>query len=1178
MANMTFNANLLPKTDLDFDLGSSTQRWNIYGTINGTKIFWGTCSTAAATYPKVVVCPEFTADDLVNGTILFVTFDNKNTAAVANIKLLVNGVSKAANSAGDLVKKLYNAGLANLNATGEIMNGVPLMFIFNGTNWILQATDYNSTYYYTSIYCTTAASTAAKVGSISSSHLLTAGKYFQVWIYYSNTAESALTLNISGKGAKPIYINGVASSATNHTLPAGCYIVYDDGTNYHFRTDNKLPGNIVGDAGTVNGHTVNADVPSGAVFTDVDRYVNSAAFTDNTSTDADNPIRMTLTRAGSDSVTVTADIPKVSSSSAGVAPKGTAVSSQNQNTKFLREDGTWAKPSYTTNSNTTYTFTDGTNSFTVTPSGGTAQTVNVTPSVSLSDVSGTSDLQAIEALTGTSGFLKKTAADTWQLNETMMVILSYGTSTWNDFITAYKENAIVYCRASSNSNPATGSQNRMAFMAYINNADPNAITEVEFQYYRSVATHSDSQQGDQVFVYKLNKTSGWSVTTRETMSKIAVGSSGGLSKSYSSGTITLSMDSTLKSKLDGIASGAEVNQNAFSNVKVDSTTIAASSATDTVEFAAGTNVTLTPNSSDKKVTIAATDTTYTFTDGTNGFTVTPSGGTAQTVTVTPSITNNITGSGTSGYLAKFNGANTITSGPRLGTSTTTFLNNKGEWTTPAGTYSHPTGDGNLHVPATSTINNGKFLKAGATAGSISWESITATDAGITITSTSVSDGTNTFNKYTHPTTAGNKHIPSGGSSNQYLKYSSSGTATWATISTSDISGYSSGVTSITPGNGLINGTSGSSQTAITSTGTISIKEGGVTNAMLAGSIANEKLSNSKVTIAGNDVSLGGSLAADTLRTSLGLSNALHFIGISTSAMADNTTTVPTISGKTYSSPEAGDVVIEQGNNYEFVWDGSKWERLGGDLSYKTVQTAVTDPTASSTTSTTFIDSITQDANGVISATKKTLPSCVTNLTWNSANTKITKSVDSGTAANFLTFSAGDGIQLTGASTSLTIAAKTIIKEPYTGGGGVLTETFPILLSDTTNNSGKLYKATGAKISLTGSTSGTYALELGDSDSGSNIKLYHYSDYYAQIASPINRTTSTTFYLPLSSSSSRYLTHVASTSAVGSSGLPVYVDTNGAITSCTKADLQANIFVVSDTAPSDTSVLWLKPIS
>ena len=40
-------------------------------------------------------------------------------------------------------------------------------------------------------------------------------------------------------------------------------------------------------------------------------------------------------------------------------------------------------------------------------------------------------------------------------------------------------------------------------------------------------------------------------------------------------------------------------------------------------------------------------------------------------------------------------------------------------------YSHPTGDGNLHVPATSTTNNGKVLTAGSTAGSISWQSLPA---------------------------------------------------------------------------------------------------------------------------------------------------------------------------------------------------------------------------------------------------------------------------------------------------------------------------------------------------------------------------------------------------------------------------------------------------------------------
>lgn len=57
-------------------------------------------------------------------------------------------------------------------------------------------------------------------------------------------------------------------------------------------------------------------------------------------------------------------------------------------------------------------------------------------------------------------------------------------------------------------------------------------------------------------------------------------------------------------------SNAEVNQNAFSNVKVGSTTVAADSKTDTLELVAGTNVTLTPDATNDKVTITAKDTTY----------------------------------------------------------------------------------------------------------------------------------------------------------------------------------------------------------------------------------------------------------------------------------------------------------------------------------------------------------------------------------------------------------------------------------------------------------------------------------------------------------------------------------------------------------------------------------------
>ena len=65
-----------------------------------------------------------------------------------------------------------------------------------------------------------------------------------------------------------------------------------------------------------------------------------------------------------------------------------------------------------------------------------------------------------------------------------------------------------------------------------------------------------------------------------------------------------------KNKLNGIAAGAEVNQNAFSNVKVGETTIASGAKTDILELAAGSNVTLTADASGKKVTIAAKDTKY----------------------------------------------------------------------------------------------------------------------------------------------------------------------------------------------------------------------------------------------------------------------------------------------------------------------------------------------------------------------------------------------------------------------------------------------------------------------------------------------------------------------------------------------------------------------------------------
>ena len=76
------------------------------------------------------------------------------------------------------------------------------------------------------------------------------------------------------------------------------------------------------------------------------------------------------------------------------------------------------------------------------------------------------------------------------------------------------------------------------------------------------------------------------------------------------GLSTNDFTTALKNKLDGVSTGAEVNQNAFSNVAVGSSTIQADSKTDTLTLTAGNNVTLTPNTTSDTITIAATDTTY----------------------------------------------------------------------------------------------------------------------------------------------------------------------------------------------------------------------------------------------------------------------------------------------------------------------------------------------------------------------------------------------------------------------------------------------------------------------------------------------------------------------------------------------------------------------------------------
>lgn len=72
------------------------------------------------------------------------------------------------------------------------------------------------------------------------------------------------------------------------------------------------------------------------------------------------------------------------------------------------------------------------------------------------------------------------------------------------------------------------------------------------------------------------------------------------------GTKKVVMTAAERTKLTGITTGAEVNQNAFSKVKIGATTIEASTKTDTLEIVAGEGVTVAVDTATKKVTLKET--------------------------------------------------------------------------------------------------------------------------------------------------------------------------------------------------------------------------------------------------------------------------------------------------------------------------------------------------------------------------------------------------------------------------------------------------------------------------------------------------------------------------------------------------------------------------------------------
>ena len=154
---------------------------------------------------------------------------------------------------------------------GLAINGGKLYQVYNNKGtYSVRAYDKDSTYTNLSLgqgygTCATEASTAAKIVTMSDYVLSTGGI---VTVKFTNALCTSATMNINGKGAKPIYIKGSAVTANNAaTVSAGdtAYFMYD-GTAYHLLGTDRAATNPIVNISR-SGTTFTATRLDGTTFT-----------------------------------------------------------------------------------------------------------------------------------------------------------------------------------------------------------------------------------------------------------------------------------------------------------------------------------------------------------------------------------------------------------------------------------------------------------------------------------------------------------------------------------------------------------------------------------------------------------------------------------------------------------------------------------------------------------------------------------------------------------------------------------------------------------------------------------------------------------------------------------------------------------------------------------------------
>lgn len=229
----------ITKSDLTSALAEALQDAKESGDFAGdSKVAYAICDTAAATAAKVAAISGNDSWTLQVGSIVMVYFSISNTAK--NVTLNVN-------DSGAYPIWYNNAEYAS---NGTAYTGYAkrvIEYMFNGTHWVWMGASYDSNTTYKNVSlghgyatCSTAAATAAKVGTLAS-YALTLGGIVAVKFTYDVPANA--TLNINSKGAKNIFYRG--AKITAGVIKAGdiATFIYD-GTQYQLLSVDRWQNDI----------------------------------------------------------------------------------------------------------------------------------------------------------------------------------------------------------------------------------------------------------------------------------------------------------------------------------------------------------------------------------------------------------------------------------------------------------------------------------------------------------------------------------------------------------------------------------------------------------------------------------------------------------------------------------------------------------------------------------------------------------------------------------------------------------------------------------------------------------------------------------------------------------------------------------------------------------------------